>query len=332
MSENIELFKTIFLNNAELEYIESYLCNFNSNKDKLRKIDAILPEEHILEIKNNFKNLLELPIDTFEVEKELNDVVYQFDDKDQLKYYSAICNSLNICPNNSNYNSNSEEMLKLEEMPSPTNLKFIIHKMRYVKEQNEQCIYIISKQDRIALNKKKNIFMRTEEDFCEMDNSKFYIFNSYITCIFVEDKVFVVDYKNFINLFNYKEFLQTRVNQVIDNFQSEGIISNFEEYKDSLNHYRNFNSLTKVSEDPESIRNFLQKNSNIEKIEKIQNQYECFFKFDKETHKFEISGELGLKIMIRIISNRTGFDFEDNPFTFASKYSLKPIETSVPTP
>lgn len=326
MCNNSNLFQTIFLNNANLNYIESYLCNFNTKKDKVRKINATLPEEHISDVINNFNNLLSLPIDTFEVEKELDDVVYKFDDNLQLKYYSEICNSLDIGTNE----ANEDEMVILNEMPSPSNLKFIIHKLQYEANEETQDIFIVSKQDRIALNKQKHLFMRTDDDFSKIDNSKYYIFNPFITCIFVEDDIYVVDYKKFIDLFNYKEYLKNRVNNVINIFESEHIISNFEQFKDSLNSYRNFNSLTKVSEDATAIKNFLINENNINKINLIQNQFECYFEFNSKTSSFQINEELGLKIMIRIISNRAGFDFEDNPITFASKYSLRRREAIVP--
>lgn len=326
MSNNSNLFQTIFLDNAKLNYIESYLCNFNTKKDKVRQIKVTLPDVHTSDVIDNFNKLLNLPIDTFEVEKELDDVVYKFDDNLQLKYYSEICNSLDIGTNRSNEN----QMMILTEMPSPSNLKFIIHKLQYKLNEETQDIFIVSKQDRIALNKQKNLFMRTDDDFRKIDNSKFYIFNSSITCIFVEDDIYVVDYKKFIDLFNYKEYLQNKVNNVINIFKSERIISNFEQFKEALSSYRNFNSLTKVSEDATVIKNFLRNENNIRKIELIQNQFECYFEFNSKTPSFQINEELGLKIMIRIISNRAGFDFEDNPVTFASKYSLKRRGAIVP--
>lgn len=329
MSEDKLLFNSIFLNEKEgevknLEYVESYLCNFNSNKDKIRHINIILPTKHIDEVKNNFNCLLDLPIDSFEVEKEIDDAVYKFEDIENLKYYSTICNTVNNNPN-------SEKMSTLNEIPSPNNLAFIIHKMRYKTNTDTQEFFIIAKQDRVALNKKKSIFVKTDEDFTETDSNKYYIFNPYITCIFLEEDVFVVNYKTFINLFKYKEYLKIKVENTINLFLTEGIISNFKDYEDSLNSYRNFNALTKVSQDPNEIKSFLENTTYTEKIKKIETQYECHFKFDIEKKSFSISNEQGLKIMIRILSNRAGFDFSDNPVTFANKYSLQKKETFVPT-
>lgn len=310
----MKLFKHILTEdfNFDDSHITSYLCKQNSNRKKIFVSSATLPSEHMEQLKADLLSKLELPITTFELEKEADDNVYEFNDLENLSFYQEI---VDYFINETTDNPNSDkEIVVSEQIPSAKEMKYIIHQF----EVKENKILIFSRQNRISLNSKKNIFhYRNNEDFTLVDDRKYYMFNPNVTCVFVNTEVYVVDYKGFIEIFNYKEYLKDRVIKVIETLGDDGIIQNIESYKEELGKYRYFNSLTKVDTNGENIKSFI--STYKDKIKEISNNYDVKFSFDDTSNSFIVEEEDGLKLIIRIISERAGFDFKNELITFPVK-------------
>lgn len=312
------LFKDILTEdfNFDENHTTSFLCKQNSTRKKIFVSSATLPTEHMDQLKDDLLSKLELPITTFELEKEADDNVYEFNDSENLSFYQEIVEYF-ISNTGDDNNQGDKEIVVSEQIPSAKDMKFIIHQF----EVNENKILVFSRQNRISLNSKKNIFhYRNNEDFTLVDDKKYYMFNPNVTCVFVNNQVYVVDYKGFIEIFNYKEYLKDRVIQVIETLEDEGIIQNIESYKEDLGKYRYFNSLTKVDPNGANIKSFI--NTYKATIKEISTNYDVKFSFDDTSNSFIVEEEAGLKLIIRIISERAGFDFNNELITFPIKEAV----------
>lgn len=280
---------------------------------------ATLHNEHLTELKKNFEAKLELPIDSFEVEKEIDDKVYLFGDRENLIGYNELIKYFNIPQDPNIPEAEPAIIVKVAEtIPTARELKFLIHHFEVGKDN----ILIFTRQDRIALSDKKSIYkIFKDSDFEKVDDKDYYMFNPYVTCVFINDEVYVVDYRGFIEIFNYKNHLKKHVEDVIGLLESSGIVTNITHYKEEVSHYRHFNALTKVKNDEKHIKNYVKENN--EKIFNISQDYPVNFKFNSKENSFDIDSEDGLKLVIRILSDRAGFDFRDDLITYATKESIK---------
>lgn len=311
------LFDTEFLDLSNLEYVSSYLCRITGTKKKMLISSATMPTEHIEELKTKLILKSELPLDDFEVEKELDDKVYIFKDYSNLNFYHNICELFSIPQNNSNSIIDNQIIQTENKFPSPDKLDFIIHHFNDSLDTNSQPILIFSKQNRVALNKKKAFYNLQDSDFVKFETDSLYALNPDITAIMINDIMYVSNFKNFINLFNFKDYLKTLVTDVIGKIQDTEIISNYSDYEEEITHYKYFNSLTKVPNDIASIKK--QVTANKEKILKIQEDFECNYTFDEVNENFAITNVDGLKLVIRILSDHAGFDFNNSLITFSNR-------------
>ncbi|MEK4630312.1 Kiwa anti-phage protein KwaB-like domain-containing protein [Solibacillus sp. FSL R7-0682] len=211
-----------------------------------------------------------------------------------------------------------------EELPSAKELNFIIHHLK-VDDNN---ILLFSRQNRISLNKKKRIYqINSDNDFRLVNDEDFYLFNPFIICIFINNDVYVADFRNFIEIFNYKQHLKSHVDEVINVLEQESIIMNMEPFREEIKHYRHFNALTKVSKNPTEIKSYISKYK--KKIQDISQKHKVKFTFNPVDENFEVEDEEGIKIIIRIISDRAGFDFGDEFITFPIKEKVEKREMSI---
>lgn len=315
----MELFQNVLPKDFDFkkDLITTFLCKYGSNKKKLLVSSSSLPIKHLEEVKVNLDRKLDLPIDTFELENEIDDKVYKFQDMENLNAYNEILTYFDI-PNNLVSKQEQITIGVADKLPPAKDLNFLIHHF----ETNKDKILIFTRQDRISLSSKKTIFkMVNNSDFTVVDDKDFYMFNPLITCMFINEKLFVFDYKGFIEIFNYKQHLKNHVSSVITLLESSGIIDNISDYKEEVNHFRNFNALTKVKNDDKQIKKFI--NHHNKKIVAITKDYDVKFKFNPKTNSFSVDDEIGLKLIIRILSDRAGFDFGESLITYASKKSIK---------
>lgn len=314
----MKLFKDLFTENFNFDenHTTSFLCKQNNSRKKIFVSSVILPIEHMEQVKGDLLSKLDLPITTFELEKEADDNIYKFTDSENLSFYKEIINYF-ISTTEDGTNNSDKEIIISEQIPSARDLKFIIHQF----EVNENKILVFSRQNRISLNSKKNIFhFRNNADFTLVDDKEYYMFNPNVTCVFVNNDVYVVDYKGFIEIFNYKEYLKDRVSKVIEILENDGIIQNIESYKEEIGKYRYFNSLTKIDPNGSNIKSFI--NTHKKTIKHISNNYDVKFSFDDTSNSFIVEEEDGLKLIIRIISERAGFDFKNELITFPIKEAV----------
>lgn len=301
------------INNLKLK--ATYFGKYNSDKTSLDITSIDLPPTHVEEVKKNFLETSELPISNFDVENTLDDQVYSFQDYDRFKYYNAICTHFNI--SNPHTKNNNESIQVKDEIFKPRLLKFTIYHFTDTINGIIKDILIFIKQERVSLNEKKNIFkIFDDSDFQLVSKDKYYMFSTQPTCIFINNDVYVVDFKKFINLFNYKQYLEEKVKNIIELIKVNKIISNYTTYENSLSHYRNFNALSKLPQDIKLIKSHVAKHSHT--ISNIQKDYICNFKFDDTNKSFEIEDENGLKLVIRILSNQAGFNFDQELMTFST--------------
>ena len=302
--------------------ITSYLCKYNYSRKKILISSSTLHDEHLDDVSKQFEELHYLPIDTFETEKETNDKVYIFPENETLNFHKEICNYF-YC-NDEAITTDSELSIETAEaFPTAKDLNFIIHHLKY----QETNILLFSRQNRISLNKKKSIFRINEQyDFTLVDGKEFYLFNPYITCVFINEDVYVANFRDFIEIFNYKQYLKDHVEEVIKVLEGESIITNIEPFRDDIKHHRHFNSLTKVSKNPLEIKAYISKYK--QKIQEISQKHDVRFSFNFVNENFEVEDEEGIKIIIRIISDRGGFDFDDAFITFPIKEKVEKKELS----
>lgn len=309
------LLKDKFQNITNLKLKATYFGKYNSKKTAVDITSVDLPAKHTNEVKKKLLKISELPLSHLDVENTLNDQVYTFQDYDQLKYYKAICTHFNISDPHTHINNTNVQVK--DEIFKPNSLKFTIYHFTETINTITNDILIFVKQERVALNEQKSVFKLFEDsDFQLVTKDKYYTFSDQPTCMFINNDVYVIDFKKFINLFNYKEFLEKKVQDTIKLIEVNQIISNYDSYKSSLAHYRNFNALTKLPQDITIINSHLKKNSHT--IKKIQQDYICNFKFDSTNNSFEIEDEDGLKLVIRILSNQAGFNFNQDLITFSA--------------
>ncbi|MGK4115696.1 Kiwa anti-phage protein KwaB-like domain-containing protein [Lysinibacillus capsici] len=300
-----------------------YLMSYSSDNKKLLTHSANLEKSFLDELKIQFESKYDLPIETFETEKEIDDKVYLFLEKDKagLKFYKEILTLLNI----KKFNIDNA-ISQANKIPNPSKLKFIIS---HFETKSNDHILIFTRQDRIGIpNKKKAFKFNGKEDFKEVTIDDIYLFNTFPTCIFINEEIYVIDYKGFIEIFQYKEHLKNHVNDVVDMLESSSIITNMNHFKDSFKKYRFFNALTKIDKDPKNVSQFVKSNAN--DIEKITREYEVNFKYDSKNNNFEIGNEEGIKILVRLLSDRTGFNLAKDFILYPTRETINRKKTKKP--
>lgn len=301
-----------------------YLMSYTLKNKKLLTHSANLDKSFLDDLKVQLETKYDLPIDTFETEKEFDDKVYSFEEKDKtgLKFYKEILNLLNI---KKDANDKEDNLIsQANKIPSPSKLKFIIS---HFKTKSNNHILIFTRQDRIGVpNKKKAFKFNGQADFKEVAIDDIYLFNPFPTCIFINEEIFIIDYKGFIEIFQYKEHLTNHVNDVIDMLESSSIITNMSHFKDSFKKYRFFNALTKIDKDPNKVSQFVK--SNTKDIEKITQDYEVNFKYDSKKNNFEVGNEDGIKILVRLLSDRAGFSLAKDFILYPTRETVNRQKTN----
>ncbi|MFJ5766765.1 Kiwa anti-phage protein KwaB-like domain-containing protein [Lysinibacillus sp. NPDC093210] len=295
-----------------------YLMSYSPNKEQLFMHSANLDSNFLKDLKSNVADKYELPLDTFETEKEIDDKVYIFPpkDKDGLKFSKEILDVFKITTGTIIGSNNS--ITTATKIPTPTNLKFIIS---HFKTNSGNNVLIFSRQDRIGVpNKKKAFKFNGNDDFNIVNIDDIYLFNPFPTCIFINEDIYVIDYKGFIEIFQYKQHLTTYVNDVIEMLEKSAIISNMSSYKTSFGKYRFFNALTKIDKDPNAVLKFVK--SNAADIQKITTEYEVHFNYDSTQNNFHILDEEGIKILVRLLSDRTGFNLANTFIMYPSRETI----------
>lgn len=296
-----------------------YLISYSNNKEKLYTHSAALNNTFLDDLRIQVEKKYELPLDNFETEKEIDDKVYVFSEKDKagLKFYKEILNMLKIKSTIPGEPRNV--IVQATKMPTPSKLKFIIS---HFKTSSGDDILLFTKQDRIGIpNKKKAWKYNGKDDFKVVDLDNIYLFNSFPTCIFINEKIYVIDYKGFIEIFGYKQHLEKHVNEVIKMLDKSKIISNMSNFKDSFTKYRYFNALTKIAKDSTIVTDFII--SNDDDIKKITSDYEVHFDYDPTNNNFKLHNEEGIKILVRLLSDRAGFNLAKDFITYPSSDSIK---------
>ncbi|MER1958843.1 MAG: Kiwa anti-phage protein KwaB-like domain-containing protein [Solibacillus sp.] len=296
-----------------------YFMSYSTNKEKLYTHSATLNNNFLKDLKSQVEEKYDLPLDTFETEKEVDDKVYTFSEEDKvgLKFYKEILTMLKI--NATTPNEPGNIIKQATKIPTPSNLKFIISHFQTATGDN---ILIFTKQDRIGVpNKKRAWKYNGKDDFNVVDLENIYLFNSFPTCIFINENIYVIDYKGFIEIFGFKQHLEKHVDEVREMLEDSGIISNMPTYKDSFKQYRYFNALTKIPNDSQVVSKFIK--SNAPDIKKITSEYEVHFEFDSSKHNFRIQKEEGIKILVRLLSDRAGFNLAKDFITYPSRESIK---------
>jgi len=295
-----------------------YLMHYSSDKQRLYTHSANLDEDFIKQLKFNMESKYDLPLDTFETEKEIDDKVYFISNQDKigLKFYDDILDLFNIKPSITTKSNSS--ISPGNKIPSPSKLKFIISQFKTKSDEN---ILIFTRQDRIGIpNKKKAFKFSGGEDFKVVEIDDIYLFNPFPTCIFINEDIYVIDYKGFIEIFQYKEHLKKHVSDVIEMLEKSTIISNIGSYKKNFNEYRYFNAITKIDNDSSNVVKFIK--SNEAEIKKITNDYDVHFDYDSSQNNFQILKEDGIKILVRLLSDRTGFSLANNFIMYPTRETI----------
>ena len=295
---------------SDLVYQHSYACRYTANNSKWSIYQVGIPEKIQKIITETFELNPEKLLEKYDPEQESSDFVYEFDSND-LVQHTAIVDIFIEGKTSIDPALETFSIKGAEKLPQSDKIDFFIHEFLL----NDEALLLFSKQINSKVTK-KTFFELSDDDFREIDTERIYVFSDDVTCALFKGKYYIFNVTNFHGIFKYWDRLFQIRDEVISKIEQKAIISNFKDYKDQYLKFYNLKALIKIKEYQQDMEVFIRENK--DQITKICNEHRLNLEFDSAYCKFKLLEKEGVTVLNRILSNRSGFNLNDEFITFPS--------------